>query len=869
MSPNWHDINQPGGFPLGAQKKKQSAPPPVQEQAPAQRSDRHEVRLKSATWKPGPDGFAFNKKCTLAIQAEFLEETIRTRVRAELFVVYDGVEEDLSHQVEAHLDSDGNASAELTLYIGDAYNRARRTDPAAVCQYKARITHGAAPAPLDSELLEMPRIEKLAVDFVEVADVHFHHNCALPCLDESGELIDELGAVFAFAAKQADRELVVEGHADRSGDAQYNLVLSRRRAEAVKALADNDAGLWNGVVEANGRDHAIEPEDYQQTLKSLASRYGWACDPGAVDNQDGPKTRAGVEGFQREHNARFPDRPALAIDGEIGPQTWEGVFHALRGLLDTHVTAGLGLDPPPALTYGYAAGNGIYPCGECCPVTDRERSREDRRVELVFYAGGAIDSPVPPAAGRTLDAGRDPVSEKPWTKTPIAPGKGAPAGAVSLRLISPAKTPHKQYVNLAQNTADQGPELTLVAEATGGAGSRTVTWTVTKGEKNSKRTDPKVGLKADDSSPLVAFADRAATLTSPVKDGRASCILCCGLAGGDQYEVEASRGGQTATASVVTWRRLWYQRTYHKDASVPSMSTSEKQLKDVFIEFVGEPDVTFSDGTAGKVIIGRHNAKTYHALLTKAHANQCVNVIFCDRQFDGVDGKGRNYVSRTTKTLTSQSGPVTVGDDENSMIAVFNPPIQKGASFLLTGSWVNTKTKKKGGLTDDSAKVNASTGLVSWVDELTVTVTLPKDASASKSQPVEVALELTAASGPWGGDGGTPPHNLIKISSNDTVHSMCVMHELGHLMNMVPYAGHYSCPPGFSYGDHSHAYVKMGGSGSHCSFEHDSKKSSKKRYVDGKCIMFHQLNTLCKLKYCESCAPFVKAQMLRAFGELG
>ncbi|MBD3345256.1 MAG: hypothetical protein GF401_09365 [Chitinivibrionales bacterium] len=63
---------------------------------------------------------------------------------------------------------------------------------------------------------------------------------------------------------------------------------------------------------------------------------------------------------------------------------------------------------------------------------------------------------------------------------------------------------------------------------------------------------------------------------------------------------------------------------------------------------------------------------------------------------------------------------------------------------------------------------------------------LPKNAAVSLKEPVDIALRLTAASGPWGGDGGTPPNNLIVIDKNDTIHSMCIMHELGHLMNMVP-----------------------------------------------------------------------------------
>ena len=114
----------------------------------------------------------------------------------------------------------------------------------------------------------------------------------------------------------------------------------------------------------------------------------------------------------------------------------------------------------------------------------------------------------------------------------------------------------------------------------------------------------------------------------------------------------------------------------------------------------------------------------------------------------------------------------------------------------------------------------------------------------------------------------TAPHNLIVIDKNDTIHSMCVMHELGHLLNLVPLKDYYKCPPGFKYEDHKYRYEKMGGSGSYCFFEHNMKKSTSKRYVDGTCIMFHQLTTKCKLLFCECCGPFVKAQTLQKFNDL-
>ena len=83
-------------------------------------------------------------------------------------------------------------------------------------------------------------------------------------------------------------------------------------------------------------------------------------------------------------------------------------------------------------------------------------------------------------------------------------------------------------------------------------------------------------------------------------------------------------------------------------------------------------------------------------------------------------------------------------------------------------------------------------------------------------------------------------------------------------MKMVPYTGYYVCPPGFTYNDHTKIYIKMGGSGSHCSYKIDKTLSTSDVNVDGKCIMFHQLNYNCELIYCPDCEPFVKAQDLNS-----
>jgi len=459
MAKAWNDINDPGVYKSPAEKPGKNQPVDYKTDQPVKNEkQKPEVKLVSATWAPGDDGLEFNKKCTLNIKAEFLKETFRKKITCSLFVLYNGNEEDVKHKVDAYLDNNGNAKTEMTLYYGNEYYDAAQENPEATCQYKAKIEHPTATAVLESDLLDMPVC--MAVDFVEIADIHFHHNCALPCLDEKGELIGLLASVFTYAKDNPNRELIVEGHADTSGDPDYNLTISKRRAEAIKALLENDMALWNGVVTC--KDHKLEIEDYQQTLKGLARQYGWPCDPGDVDNKDGPKTKEGVKGFQAEYNSRY--NGTLTVDGVVGPKTWEALGITIRALLEEHLKNNLNLDPVPTIIYGYPDDSGVYPCGESCPIENvgdsDYKSEENRRVELVFYKKDDPTPAIAPAAGRKIGIEKDPVSEKGWekAKVPLTPNVSSTKKAIPV--LSAKDSPGVAVVK----DAKKPPRLTLIAE---------------------------------------------------------------------------------------------------------------------------------------------------------------------------------------------------------------------------------------------------------------------------------------------------------------------------------------------------------------------------------------------------------------------
>jgi hypothetical protein len=160
MPQEWNDINNSSVF--RRKKEGNTGPKPVEfeyEPVDEKPDEGSEVRLISAQWEKGSDGYQFNKSAKLNIAVEFLKETFRKKVTCRLFVVYNGSEEDVNHQVDTELNDDGTAVASMKLYYGKEYFDALQDDPKAICSYKAVITHPTASSDLESELLEMPQAE--------------------------------------------------------------------------------------------------------------------------------------------------------------------------------------------------------------------------------------------------------------------------------------------------------------------------------------------------------------------------------------------------------------------------------------------------------------------------------------------------------------------------------------------------------------------------------------------------------------------------------------------------------------------------------------------------------------------------------------
>jgi len=123
-----------------------------------------EIQLISAEWKPGSDGFQFNKKCFLAVKIVTLQKTIRTRITGKLFCIFNDTEEDLQQEVEGFIDESGNiALMEIKkLWFSNAYYQQYLTNNKIQCHYIIKnITHSRGVNTIDSCELLMPDGENI------------------------------------------------------------------------------------------------------------------------------------------------------------------------------------------------------------------------------------------------------------------------------------------------------------------------------------------------------------------------------------------------------------------------------------------------------------------------------------------------------------------------------------------------------------------------------------------------------------------------------------------------------------------------------------------------------------------------------------
>lgn len=224
--------------------------------------------------------------------------------------------------------------------------------------------------------------------------VHFWFDRAFiePCLK----------AVLRQAADRArntpNEKVVIVGHTDLTGTADYNQSLSERRARSVYAMLTfgrDRAGAvaeWNSLRQpASGGLPSVKDSwgvrEYQFMLQDLDFYDG------NVDEQHGVRTDAAVRAFQTDRG--------LPSTGVVDDATWSALIEAYMG------TESLAIPESQFLRNANESGcdGGILKwlgCGEQDPVKNTQDAfRPNRRTELLFVV--ADKPPCPVAKPVTFD----------------------------------------------------------------------------------------------------------------------------------------------------------------------------------------------------------------------------------------------------------------------------------------------------------------------------------------------------------------------------------------------------------------------------------------------------------------------------------
>jgi type VI secretion system secreted protein Hcp len=344
---------------------------------PAVEDTAKKVKLSDAKFLPEEGKTDFKQKCNVTVNVAYLKETNKKKVLFKLFSIYKNNTQDMQHEVEG-FESAGKADAAVTLHYNDEYYTDSEKPSTAVVEYFVKVSHSEAEE-IESERLKLPFKKQQTVQYVEIPDVLFNHNSAVPCIDNNNTLVGAIATVLIYANKNSDKEIVIYGHTDSSGETDYNIELSELRCKSIKALLDNKQEEY--VTVCNGK---FKVEDYQTILSIVTKNYQWDCDPGAIDNQNGPKTESALKKFQIQYNHSYGK--SIDEDGKIGKQTWGAFFIVIHDKIRELASKEIG-DTQPSLKYG-KGGKGIYPCGEKYAqdayAKKGRKSQKDRRVEVVF-----------------------------------------------------------------------------------------------------------------------------------------------------------------------------------------------------------------------------------------------------------------------------------------------------------------------------------------------------------------------------------------------------------------------------------------------------------------------------------------------------
>ena len=149
------------------------------------------------------------------------------------------------------------------------------------------------------------------------------------------DYVGQMKELEALIEEHPGSKLLIFGHTDQVGSAEYNKHLSERRSKSVYAFITNQADVWEELYTFEGWGLRV----IQEILKDFARDYDAKYDPGVVDGLTGPKTKRAVKNFQSDHG--------LSADGVAGPMTRAQLFTKyFSGKNEVSVSPDTFMDPP-------------------------------------------------------------------------------------------------------------------------------------------------------------------------------------------------------------------------------------------------------------------------------------------------------------------------------------------------------------------------------------------------------------------------------------------------------------------------------------------------------------------------------------------
>ncbi len=234
--------------------------------------EKNEIELIRGTWLEGDDGFQFNTKCKVRIEAKLLKVTSRKKISIDTFVDYNGEIENLGQQVEGFLDDKGVAEVEVILFYGEKYSKAIEENHEAVCCYTFKAKSSVAKDELESEALKMPQKE-----FIELKEGMYDDHAVKTYASRK---TDEKGHGNGTAIKKLQENLhkigvISVGNADGDFGSKTNkAVIEFQKAAAEKKRMNKDKTFTEVKDVLSGFTEGVFNKNCQQEMdKWLQNGY--------------------------------------------------------------------------------------------------------------------------------------------------------------------------------------------------------------------------------------------------------------------------------------------------------------------------------------------------------------------------------------------------------------------------------------------------------------------------------------------------------------------------------------------------------------------------------------------------------------------